>query len=109
MNVIPLDRARSRLRPQRRVEPPSALGTFGGHVRSAHAPPATDPEAERDEDRLRMRQNLAAFVVIAAIVVLGTWLISNLQYYSRLQTCIEAGHRNCLPIETKYQPSPYWR
>jgi len=109
MNVIPLDRARSRLRPQRRIEPPSALGAFGGHPPSAHAPPATDPAAERDEDRLRMRQNLAAFVVIAAIVVLGTWLIGSLQYYSRLQTCIEAGHRNCLPIDAKYQPSPYWR
>jgi cytochrome oxidase assembly protein ShyY1 len=55
-----------------------------------------------------MRQNVAAFVVIAAIVVLGTWLIASLQDYSRLQACIEAGHRNCLPLHAKYQPSPYW-
>ncbi len=109
MNVIPLDRARSRLRPQRRIEPPSALGTSGGHLPPAGGLPAADPAVDRDEDRLRMRQNLAAFVVIAAIVVLGTWLIGSLQYYSRLQTCIEAGHRNCLPLEAKYQPSPYWR
>src|SRR5262245_48442689 len=94
MNVISLDRARSRLRPHRRIEPPSALG---GPVAPASSAPATD-EAE---DRLRMRQNLAALAVIVAIVVLGTWLIDSLQYYSRLQTCVEAGHRNCVPLETK--------
>ena len=102
MNVIPLDRARSRLRPRRRIEPPSALG---GPVAPAGSAPATD-EAE---DRLRMRQNLAALGVIVAIVVLGSWLIDSLQYYSRLQACVEAGHRNCLRLEPKYQPSPYWR
>jgi hypothetical protein len=101
MNVIPLDRARSRLRPRRRIEPPSALG---GPVA-----PASSAPADEAEDRLRMRQNLAALGVIVAIVVLGTWLIDSLQHYSRLQTCVEAGHRNCLPLETKYQPSPYWR
>ncbi len=109
MNVIPLDRARSRLRPQRRIEPPSTLGASGGRPPPARAQPATDPAAERDEDRVRMRQNLAAFVVTAAIVVLGIWLIGSLQHYSRLQACIEAGHRNCLPLDPKYQPSPYWR
>jgi hypothetical protein len=107
MNVIPLDRARSRLRPHRRIEPPSTLGAFGGQPPPATGPADADLAAERDEDRLRMRQNVAAFVVIAAIVVLGTWLIASLQDYSRLQACIEAGHRNCLPIEAKYQPSPY--
>ena len=101
MNVIPLDRARARLRPHRRIEPPSALGGPALTVSRA-------PAADETEDRLRMRQNLAALVVIVAIVVLGTWLIESLQYYSRLQTCIEAGHRNCLPLHAKYQPSPYW-
>jgi hypothetical protein len=102
MNVIPLDRARSRLRPLRRIEPPSALGAPAPVQRGL-------PAAEDAEDRLRMRQNLAAMVVIAAIVVLGAWLIDGLQYYSRLQACVEAGHRNCLPLEAKYQPSPYRR
>ncbi|HET6221679.1 MAG TPA: hypothetical protein VFE11_05905 [Dongiaceae bacterium] len=58
---------------------------------------------------MRMRQNLAAFVAIIAIVVLGSWLIDNLHYYSRLQACVEAGHRNCLPLQPKYLSSPYWR
>src|SRR5262245_16914968 len=101
MNVIPLDRARSRLRP-RRIEPPAAL--------SATVPPASRAEGPDDaEDRLRMRQNLAAIAVIVALVVGGGWLIDNLRHYSRLQACLEAGHRNCLPLEAKYQPSPYWR
>jgi len=56
-----------------------------------------------------MRQNLAALAVIATIVVLGFWLIDSLRYYSRLQACLEAGHRNCLPLEPRYQASPYWR
>jgi hypothetical protein len=102
MNVIPLDRARSRLRAPPRIEPPAALS---GPATTQRGLPAPDDA----EDRLRMRQNLAAIVVIAAIVVLGAWLIDGLQYYSRLQACAEAGHRNCLPLEAKYQPSPYWR
>ena len=56
-----------------------------------------------------MRQNLAAFLVIVAIVGAGTWLISSLHYYSRLQSCMEAGHRNCLPLQVKYLAQPYWR
>jgi hypothetical protein len=70
------------------------------------------PQAAADaaeEDRLRMRQNLAAFLAIVAIVALGSWLMESLHYYSRLQTCVEAGHRNCLPLQTKYLASPYWR
>jgi hypothetical protein len=98
MNVIPLDRARSRLR--RRIEPPPALGVIGSPARQA---------ADEADDRLRMRQNLAAIAVIVGIVLLGSWLIDSLRYYSRLQACVEAGHRNCLPLEPKYQASPYWR
>ena len=66
-------------------------------------------EPDRDDDRVRMRQNLAAMIVIVCIVVLGTWLIESLRTYSRIQTCIEAGHRNCLPLQVKYLAQPYWR
>jgi hypothetical protein len=102
MKVIPFDRARSRLRPHRRIEPPATL-------RNAVPPAIRASAADAAEDRLRMRQNLAAIAVIVAIVVAGAWLIDNLRHYSRLQACLEAGHRNCLPLEAKYQPSPYWR
>jgi hypothetical protein len=102
MNVISLDQARSRLRGPRPIEPPSALSVPG------RSPPrATDDEA--GAERLRMRQNLAAFAVIIAIVGIGSWLIDSLQYYSRLQACVEARHHNCLPLKLKYLPSPYER
>jgi hypothetical protein len=104
MNVISLDRARSRLRPSRPIEPPAALTS--PVRRPAPRAPSTDEESD---DRLRMRQNLAAFLVIVAIVTVGSWLMSSLHYYSRLQACVEAGHRNCLPLEAKYLAQPYWR
>jgi hypothetical protein len=100
MTIISFKAARSRLRPRPRVEPPAALtSAIPAHTRSY--------SAEDVEDRLRMRQNLAALTVIVCIVVLGTWLIESLRTYSRIQTCIEAGHRNCVPVDPKYQPSPY--
>ena len=107
MNVIPLDRARARLRPRivatPRIEPPATL------TRPLRAAERAAAAEDADEDRLRMRQNLAAFLVIVAIVAAGTWLLGNLHYYSRLQSCMLAGHRNCLPLETKYLAQPYWR
>lgn len=102
MNVISLERARSRLRGRQRIEPPSALAAPVPPVHQARA-------ADEAEDRLRTRQNLAAFVAIVVIVALGSWLMDSLHYYSRLQTCMEAGHRNCMPLASKYQSSPYWR
>jgi hypothetical protein len=102
MNVISLDHARSRLRGPRRIEPPAALSLPLRRPRRADA-------ADDSEDRVRMRQNVAALVVIVTIVGLGCWLMESLHYYSHLQACVEAGHRNCLPLEAKYLPSPYWR
>jgi hypothetical protein len=105
MKVLSLEAARARLRPSRPmlpqpVLPPSALA---GPTRAGRrASPGED-----GEDRLRMRQNVAAMLVIATIVGLGGWLIESLRHYSRIQTCIEAGHGNCVPIEHRYQPSPY--
>lgn len=97
MNVISLKAARSRLRP---VQPPPAL------ISSIPADARTHPGDDLD-DRLRMRQNFAALAVIVCIVVLGAWLMESLSTYSRIQMCIEAGHRNCVPVDHKYQPSPY--
>jgi hypothetical protein len=100
MNVIPFKPPRTRRRFGPPVVPPAALS-------GAVPQPGQSADTDEDEDRLRMRQNLAAMVVIATIVVLGAWLIDNLKHYSRIQSCIEAGHRNCTPVEVKYQPSPY--
>ena len=101
MNVVSFKAARARLRAKARsVLPPSYLS---GPIPAASLASATD----EDEDRLRMRQNVAAMVAILAIVVIGTWLIDGLRSYSRLQTCLLAGHRSCVPIEAGFQPSPF--
>ena len=97
MNVISLKAARARLRP---VQPPPAL--ISSIPADARARAGDDLD-----DRLRMRQNFAALAVIVCIVVLGAWLMESLTTYSRIQMCIEAGHRNCVPVDHKYQPSPY--
>ena len=100
MNVIPFKLPRSPRRVGPPIVPPALLS--GGVPPSSRALSADD-----EEDRLRMRQNLAAMAAIVTIVLLGGWLIDSLRHYSRLQMCIEAGHRNCIPIEAKHQPSPY--
>lgn len=100
MNVVSLKAARARLRPDQPIRPPPALTSALRTGARAHA-------GDDVEDRVRMRQNFAALALIICIVVLGAWLIESLQAYSRLQMCIEAGHRNCVPIEQKYQPSPH--
>lgn len=46
-----------------------------------------------------MQQNLAALAAVLVIVVLGGWLIDRLTTYSRTLACIEAGHRNCVPLD----------
>ena len=100
MNVIPFKPPRSRRRMGPPVVPPALLS-------GAIPQPSRAMDADDNEDRLRMRQNLAAMIAITTIVVLGAWLIDSLRHYSRIQMCIEAGHRSCIPFEAKYQPSPY--
>jgi hypothetical protein len=51
---------------------------------------------DEDEDR-RTLQNLAAAVIIVALVAAGFWLIDHLRSSARIEACLEAGHRNCLP------------
>ena len=96
MAVISLKDARSRRRGTSPVRPPPALGRG-----------STQHDAPADEEmdyRTRMQQNLAAFAVVILIVVLGTWLMDRLRTYSQLQACLEAGHRNCMPLASKYLP-----
>jgi hypothetical protein len=54
-------------------------------------------QMEDDEDRLRMRQNLAAALVVALLVTLGFWIIDHLRTGTGDAVCIEAGHQDCLP------------
>lgn len=52
-----------------------------------------------EEDRLRMRQNIAAAIVLIAILVAGGWLITQLRTSVRIEMCVEAGHANCSPLQ----------
>ena len=98
MNVVPF---RPRLRhPTGQfgpLSPPAALGTYG---------PADAQPVDATEERRRMQQNLAAFLAVTIIVVLGGWLIDRLSSYSRTMACIEANHRKCKLLEV--EPASPW-
>lgn len=92
MNVIPFRPSRPYRTPPP-VQPPRALGE-----RWSRPDFADEAVEEEVDERLRMRQNLAAMAVVVLIVVAGTWLIERLQTYARLQACIDAGHQSCLQL-----------
>jgi hypothetical protein len=52
-----------------------------------------------EEDRRRMQQNLAAALVIIVLVASGFWLIDHLRTSARIALCVEAGHRDCMPLD----------
>ena len=69
----------------------------------ALASPYSDAEGSRlteaEEDRRRVQQNLGAAAVVVVLVLLGSWLMDQLQMHSRIQACLEAGHYNCVPLD----------
>ena len=52
---------------------------------------------EDEDEHRRTLQNLAAALIIAALIAAGFWLIDHLRSSARIEACLEAGHRNCLP------------
>jgi len=46
-----------------------------------------------------MQQNLAAVIIIVLVVTSGLWLIDHLRASARITACLEAGHRNCVPLD----------
>ena len=57
-----------------------------------------------EEDRRRMRQNVAAALIILMVVGAGFWLIDHLRTNARIAACVEAGHRNCVPLDLSETP-----
>jgi hypothetical protein len=88
------------------ARPSHAGGTILEFKRRVLAPrrterPIADPlrHLEDEEDRRRMQQNLAAAVVIILLITSGFWLIDHLRTSARIAACVEAGHRNCVPLD----------
>ena len=65
------------------------------------AAPVIDPlrRFEIDDYRRRMQQNITAAVVLVVLVAAGLWLFHQLKESSRVLACVEAGLRDCLPID----------
>ena len=61
-------------------------------------------ELEDEEDRRRMRQNVAVAIIILVLVGAGFWLIDHLRTSARIAACVEAGHRNCVPLDLSETP-----
>jgi hypothetical protein len=66
-------------------------------------PQIIDPvrRLEDEDERRRILQNFAAAILIILLIASGFWLIEHLRASARIEACLEAGHRNCLPM-----PSP---
>ena len=51
-----------------------------------------------------MQQNLAAFLLVVVLLVVGAWLIDRLKAYSRAMACLESGHRYCTVLDPRHLP-----
>ena len=52
-----------------------------------------------------MQQNVAAAIIVLVLVAAGFWLIDHLRTSARIAACVEAGHRNCVPLDLSETPS----
>lgn len=77
-----------------------------GTSRRSSVPRISDPlrRMEDEEDRRRMRENLAAVLVIVLLLATGYWLIDELRASAHIAVCLEAGHRNCAPLDLHAGP-----
>ncbi|QCI63558.1 hypothetical protein [Phreatobacter stygius] len=60
--------------------------------------PAPDGFNKWDE-RVRNRQNIAAAIVVIIVGVTTYFVFDELRTSSRILACMEAGHRNCVPLD----------
>jgi hypothetical protein len=56
--------------------------------------------SEPDDDAHRSRTNMIVLAAVVALVVLGIVLFKAMKYYSDMQDCAAAGHRDCAPVDT---------
>jgi len=55
-------------------------------------------EEEEDDYRHRMKMNVLGFLVATLLVISGTWIVDTMAEVRRIQDCLFAGGRNCMPI-----------
>lgn len=54
---------------------------------------------EEDDDRSRNAANIGVAVVVLVLLVVGYWLINALIRQSKLEDCMLAHRRDCIPVE----------
>jgi hypothetical protein len=57
------------------------------------------PRLDPEEDKRRIRSNVAALIFAALLVFVGIYLVRVLAEKSRLEDCLMSGRNNCMPIE----------
>lgn len=59
----------------------------------------SEPRDRHDDERHKQRQNMLVLVAVVLLLGCGLWLVDQLLEGRRMQNCIEARHRNCVPLE----------
>jgi len=62
---------------------------------------APDLDGNPDEDKRRTRQNIIVLCFLLGLLLAGLWLFSVLRSYLRVESCVEAGYRNCDAIDSR--------
>jgi hypothetical protein len=57
-------------------------------------------DGNNHDDDHRTVENLIVIIVIVVLIVAGVWLIERIIEGDRIERCLEAGHRNCVPLNT---------
>jgi hypothetical protein len=65
-------------------------------------PPVEDvakyARAGEDDYRLRMTNNVLAFVVCTLLVLAGVWLVNRIAEYRKTQDCVLSGRQGCTQV-----------
>ena len=70
------------------------------------------PNDVPNEEQLRLdedasvRRSYIALAFVAAIVISGVWLVKSFREHNRTIECLEAGHHDCVPLDTSVKGTP---
>ena len=66
-----------------------------GEARPARNNMDSTAARESDEERARLRVNLAAAVVAVVLIAAGCWIVNSLAETQKIQSCTASGARYC--------------